>query len=630
MQDNDLACIVNSMAEITEITTSNEVLDDQDTPPDPLEGSLEEQTAFESTDSMFGGGKKQHNRGRPRKDGTLPGLAAPSQATRVPRPKYSTFKSDSTNPNQRVKAAIAWWNGCPGWAKSKMLAYVYRDWPYLLPVPQPENGRRQTDFAYIDKISGEEPLQDEMDVLHKYGCGRYRIIINEDVAVNGESKTLCTLYITGLSNDMRSFPPADPRVTDVNQVDLAHPDNKSYVEFLRMRGLLPEQKSIKEEEQEMATVTAVSEMTGLVGKLIDKQNSTASEGQVASTKAMEVVAEGAKAAIKITQDANEYASKQREASDARQQQHQYQPQAPAENPMSIALEIVKVIQGNNSGNSGDAILSKVIEMQTKAFERMEALIDKAIARPSQQPTPMTERIKDLREMKEMSETLWPRDKEKDDDVVDGVADAAGELGPKWLRPFIPMLVPVVAGLAQAFMAPKQQPMMPQYQPQYQPQPQQMYPPQYQPNPFPSQQMGSVLPPQQVHQPQPMPAAQVPAMPPEVLRLMQMIEIPFLKHIKDPNMTGTDFAGWFIDGFDQTTFDQVVVFGPEALFQSICAYQPIAMDLYNAGMAEVRVRSFIGEFCAPRWEPETPTTTVSTGRVTEMPSGLEEKLEVQPA
>ena len=590
---------MSGMDQETEVLEVPEAVNDPDMPPDEGLGPVE----------------VLRPRGRPRKDETPTGLTEPTQKRHVPRPKNNTYKSDAGNSGQKPKAIFTWVGGLPEWAKDKILGYVYRDWPYLKPVPEPPAGQKKTEFAYIDKITGVEMFTDETDFLNRYGCGRYRLILNEEDPRPGEgkgSKTLCTVWVNGLSNDMKSWPPSDRRVTDIAQVDLDHPDNRSYIEYLRGRGLLPNQRNFQEEEQEMAQVTAISEMTGLVKELVQNkgQNTDESNG-----KSMDLIADAAKRSMDMTQKAAEdYAKRTKELDDELHKRREASvapaqaqaAQAPQESPVKLALEIVALM---NQNRGSDDVLGKFMEMTNKNFERLEKIVENSLNRPLSQPTPITERVKDLRELKDMSETLWPREKDSDD-VGDAVGDAAGELAPKWLRPFIPIITPLAMGLAQAFLSPR--PGAPvQYPPQYPPQPQpgaNPYPPP--PVQFP----GPVSAPGPG--PQPVPTAPqsqpvnpptgpmpVPGMPAEVANLLFMIQGPFLNMIGDPQMSGTEFAGWFQDGFGVVAHNQVIAFGPEALFTAIASYPPIANELLAARMPEKRVRDFINEFCDPKWEDE---------------------------
>lgn len=552
--------------------------------------------------------------GRPRADGILPGLAAPTQPKNIPHPRFVTYKSDSVNPAQRPKAAFTWWGGLPEWAKNKVLGYVYRDWPVLKPPPEPVPGERKSEFAYIDKLAGTEPLGDELDLLNRYGCGRYRIILNEEDQRPGGGRTLATIHVTGLGNEMRSFPPADRRVSDIEQVDLTHPDNRAYVEFLRMRGLLPEQRSTKDEENEMATATAVSEMAGLVNKLVDSKTNDAGLTEQAVKGIIDMTQKGATATIESyrdsMRDAEEIRKKARDEVAASVVVAQSHPQAPAADPFDQAIKIVTLMNG---AKGNDDILAKFMEQSNKQMERLEAMVKENMNRPQLQPTPIVDRIKDLKDLREISRDLFGEKEESGPGLGDVAADAAGDMAPKWLRPFVPMLVPLVTGIAQAFMSrpgpvpvQQQQPYpypYPGYPPNQYPPPVAQYPPA--PVQFPNQGPAPVqIPPMQPQaQPQNITQTQVPGMDPQVSALLGMIRVPFLTQIQDQDLTGTDFAGWFVDGFGQDTHDQIVKFGPDALFAAICSYPPIANDLAAMAMQEVKVRQFITEFCYPKWDNE---------------------------
>ena len=128
----------------------------------------------------------------------------------VPDPKFRIFKSDATNPNQRFKPFCNYWNSLPQWAKDRSLLYVYREHPVLLYVERdPEGKQKDFEFNYIDKISGAEPLQDEADLLNRYGCGNYKLVFNV-IETGKPNRTLCTVYAVNIGGgDFKSNPPTE-------------------------------------------------------------------------------------------------------------------------------------------------------------------------------------------------------------------------------------------------------------------------------------------------------------------------------------------------------------------------------------------------------------------------------------
>jgi len=589
-----------------------------DSPPDTVVEEHVDPGPHYAVDSALAATPEEHRdaarkRGRPKgtvgipKDIPLPPDKEPSNY--VPTPKFNSFKSDATNPAQRTKALWNWWNALQPHQKDQLQAYVYRDWP-ILKLP---TGVRQEDVGSnpsMDKISGAEPIQDDVDFLHRYGVGIYRLRLNKtNKSKNGEttSGTITTAYINGLGVDMKSHPPTDKRIADIDQIELTHPENGSYISFLRMQGKLPEQRNQKDEENEMAQVTAISEMTGLVKDLVNKNKDDSNLTEQAVKGIIDMTQKGAVATIEgfrdSMKDAEEIRRKAREEVQAATVAH---PQAPAVDPFDQAIKIVTLMR---DARGNDDILKQFMDLSQRQMERMETMMKESLNRPQAQPTPIVDRIKDLKDLREISRDLFG-DKEEATGMGDAVGDAAGELAPKWLRPFIPIITPLAMGLAQAFLSPR--PGAPvQYPPQYPPQPQpgaNPYPPP--PVQFP----GPVSAPGPG--PQPVPTAPqsqpvnpptgpmpVPGMPAEVANLLFMIQGPFLNMIGDPQMSGTEFAGWFQDGFGVVAHNQVIAFGPEALFTAIASYPPIANELLAARMPEKRVRDFINEFCDPKWEDE---------------------------
>ena len=571
--------------------------------------------AFESTQSPLytppDTPQKGKKGGRPRNDGGPVGLTAPSIPIPVPRPRFSTFKSDATNNGQRPKSFFNWWNLLPTWAKDQTICYVYRDWPYLLPPPAGT-------YIYIDKISGSEPLQDETDLLNRYGCGRYRLIFNvEKAASQGDSKTLATVYITGLSNDMRSFPPADQRVSDVRQVDLTHPDNRSYVSFLRIAGKVLPGENTPEKEEDMANVQVVEQLTGLLDKQMERtEKATEAAVRAANVNAarpqqpdnnpalIEMMTKATEAAIGVTVRSADAAIRKAEAISTA---------VPAaagsmsqKDPLDVAMQIVQLM---NVGKGNDALLEKFMEQSNKQMERMEVLMKDTLARvTAPQQTPVGEAIKGALEYRKLLREL--REDDEDKGLGGAAMAAAGEVAPKWLAPLLPY-APLVGNMLQGFFQTRPAAPMPMPGPgagsgmpmqQGYPGPQsQPWPPQPAPGP-------QLVPNPTVQQVQPdpatMPSTPMPSvLPPEAVQLLTMIRVPFIASITDRAKTGTDFAGWFIDGYGQETYDQVIVGGAESVSTAIRLFPPIMDTLAQLQVPEVRFSAFVAEFCDPQWDDE---------------------------
>ena len=261
--------------------------------------------------------------GRPRLDGMPVGTAAPVRKLPFPRPRFKKWGTD-LNKDQQMRGFCGYWKELPTWAKDRAILYVYREHPILLPPPEVD-GKAEY-FKYIDKISGNEPLDGEIDLLNRYGCGSYFLLFN-DVESHGRERTVCVVNVSGVGgSDYRSNPPGDQRIDDVGQVDLAHPANKAYVSYLRANGKLPDPG---QEEKDMAVVASVEktvdrvldENQKLTQQLLDmakerrEEPAKPVESQSPSgvKESIEVVADAAKKANQMVVDASVQSTKMLEA-----------------------------------------------------------------------------------------------------------------------------------------------------------------------------------------------------------------------------------------------------------------------------------------------------------------------------
>lgn len=529
--------------------------------------AYEDPGAYDPSSSTFSAPPEQHakdNRkpGRARKDGISPKVAATGKDWEVPGTNYSSFKSDAVNPNQKTRAFYKYWNELPEWAKGKTICYVYRDWPVLLSIDddaEKEKPAGQREYKYIDKISGNTPLQDDTDLMQRFGCGGYSLSFNEQPG-RGQ---ICQVMIPMVGNDMKSFPPSDKRVVRFDQygVDLNHPANKSYVDFLRMRGKLPEQKDEEEEMAQLAQVEAVRALTEsnerLTSKVIDmaeqKGEARASTPQATADNALlNGVVQGMTqtfgAGITMLSDA---AKKSNEI--MAQQQHT---PAPGVDP------VVNELRNEIARLREDRFAQQIDILRAE----MRAIAERSTSN-NNPPQNVSETVSTFKQMRELFE-----------DLGIGETKAAAADNKPWWVDFALALAPVVAPIAQSFMAramtanqPQQQPVttvtqMPsvQQQPQQQPQPQQIAPATN----------------EQV----------------QLQKIIGAIEKPLDAHLMlQEEKSGELFAQHFIDGFSEDWFKYFKADGSENLRVSLLTYPSIAGVM--AKYPSTKVATFLSEFCA---------------------------------
>lgn len=503
--------------------------------------------------------------GRPRADGVVG--AAKTVVIDFPTPAYRTYRNDSNNPRQTSKAAYNYIGSLPTWAKNRGIAYVYRDWPILLP-------KNEDDYSYIDKVTPIDALTSDLDILQRYGCGSYRILLNDTEL----HKKVLTIWVVGLGgNDLKSNPPTDRRINSPGELDESRPENKVYISFLQGRGEAPEQINKKKEEEDMAQATVVGKLQDQNEKLLDRLIKKDEPSQQAATN------NGA--AVEVMKDA---ALKGQEA---------------MLTTFQNALEMLKGLKGGESngitidqvvalvttmsaqmGRAGAdpavmetvrALQAQVAQMQTARIEALERALEKAeervVTRPAGQTGTLQEQLETLRGLKGIIDDI--AGKSESNPVKEIAEDVAEAGGPWWLKPLMTTITSVVPAAASMYAnytanqnrgmggpAPVPYPFpAPGAAPGGFPQPPGPIPFPGAPGPATAYQ---ALPPGT----QPAPA---PAGPPQmtVAQLFDQIYTPLATHMLDPGMQdserGTTFAAWFASGWEGE-YEQLRKLGLETL------------------------------------------------------------------
>ena len=534
--------------------------------------------------------------GRPRKDDLPQGSITRPMPIPVPRPPYTQYKSDATNANQKSKAFYNWWNQLPEWVKNRTVVYVYRTWPVLRPLKEEANGEKK-DLVYIDKIDGNQPIQDDTDLLHKYGCGAYKLMFNE---APGPNITIIWIANIGTLSD---YPPTDRRISDPEtHLDMDIPANKSYIEFLRMRGKLPEQQSKDKAEAEMATIQAVEKMADTNKELMHEVIQMAKESgkrepipmSVPNTpESTEVIIQATTKAMDIVQSAAMKANADRgdPIETALRLVEVMRPQAPATAPVDTSqAEEVRELRRQVA----DLHTAQLNSMQEQLREMSARLATPVVAPvPSGGPFgSIKEGITAFKEMKNLVDSVSGKADGGDGDSAPG--------GPAWLKtaaaiaPHASSVMGTVRDMwamwqmnqmrgqtPQPFAQPgQQQPVQsPMQQPINQPGPQLVPPPAALPNPLGPPNYG---------------------LPEQAATIFSQIRVPLLNHLEayaggDEDCNGKNFADWFLFGFGEEAFKSATVNGEDLLTQALYAYPPIAEWIPKTGIDEVKFRQFVKDF-----------------------------------
>ena len=483
----------------------------------------------------------------------------PIRPTKFPTPQFRKYTTDAKDSAQRPSSAMRWVARLPVPMRDRCMYYVYRNHPVLKePEVDPETGKPKR-FKYIDRVYCNDPnlFIAEEDLLNRYGCGRYTLYLNEvDVAAGEEGRTILTIFAHNLGGgDYRAHPPNDELVCDPNNVDLDHPDNRGYRIFLTSIGKLPEQMNAEKEKQEMATATVVDQLTTGYKDMADRVIKMA-EGKANTPPKPEASPESAIFAAKGLMDAAGE-TMQRAATMAIEQSK----------GMGLA-EVLQVAKELSKGEDGtkaqvDMLTNRLLDMQTQQIEALNRRLDSIAtaaaansAAPASASSPATDPfayfdkgVDALKRMKNAVDELGGGSR-----AVDDAVDAAG--GPAWLKTAataMPFVAQILTGAVRAYelsrMAPGTVPPPAQPMPPMPTQPAPVQSPGAAPTPAPSTAS-------------PSPAAiSAPAGELNVPALIYSIQMPLLNHINMPDLTGADFADWFIGGYGLEVFAKVKEYGP---------------------------------------------------------------------
>ena len=555
--------------------------------------------------------EKATRRGRPAGSGAPPGSApAPNSSNtnqiRVPDPKYKTYYSDSENPNQKSKAFWNWWNQLPTSFKERCVAYVYRDWPVLITLD-----RDSDELTSIDCISGVEPIQNDNDLNDKYGAGDFCIWFNE--ALLPGRRTLCKIYVKG-SRDLKSRPPSDRRINDVNQIEMTDPQNAGYIAFLRGRGLLPDQITLAKKEGELASLQAAKEMSTTVERLTDKVIKMAEDkgkGTPGSDETLRVLTQASINANEIQADAAKRSNEM--LHETIRSMRELEGGAGKNGGMTFAeaLELAEKLANRSGGVDPEVIQlrAEIERMRNDRMQSLEAQINALKVLPTTNSSPsatMKESITAFKEMRDLVE-----------DVVGGgkanpVAEVGDELGlPKWAQYAIQFGLPLAGNIVSMVMAgrgltPIPSPPMPgmpgmagapgtgmPMQPPPQQRPQQQQPPQSQTNPA-----GLPAPIPTTLNPEDRTPNGLPTfgLHPDIAELLWEVKTPMTQYITSGDFNGEDYAATFCDNYGVDTYNMLKGFGAEAVEMAILAFPPITTRLNALSVSTDKLKKFVGEFC----------------------------------
>jgi hypothetical protein len=497
---------------------------------------------------------------------------------RFPTPPARRFASEAAAHKNRPNTALNWLNGLPQGFRNRCDFYIYRDLPVLVTPPVDTDTGRPKWYKYIDIVSAADPnpIREEADLLNRYGCGRYRLILNEtDKAKGEESRNIFMITITGLGSDYDKYPPNDQLVGDISKVDLDHPDNRGYVQYLRRNGKLPGDLDKEKQEQEMATAT-------IVEKVMD-QNKELIDTVVRTSKERPVTPVAAQAGPDVTAVLTMAGEVMREAS-----------LNAIKNSNGMTMRDVIELMGQLKPEStSDEVRELRQALDAERRERMTALerqlekLSTTAANPNTPPTsPFAYFDEGLKAMEHMKTVT--------DKFTGGGGGAAEEAGmPKfmtWLQPVLTIAQNLASSGVQAWALYQRQQQMNTgvpVPPMSTASPASPIPDTPTTNPTPTAAAVAGLP-----APTPGPVAVPDPSLERATTLLNSIQVPLLNYLGNPELDGISFADWFISGFSVDAYYELRQYG-QMIEIALTNYEPIkpVIDALPAG----RLHQFVDEF-----------------------------------
>lgn len=477
--------------------------------------------------------------------------------------------------------------------EDKRARYLLAFYRYLPIIDATEGGTKNKAIDMIPGESHENYFATEPDwekiVLHRYGSGNYGVYLNET------GRTVMRCFDVKTRWDLENYPP----ILDPKTLDEAHPQNKSYIQYLRQKGIsLPTQQ---EKENEAMQVSAMETMATTIKDLASRQNVPVPPAPPSQSEAM--LTQAATAAIGIVKDT---AAMQAKATSG------------GNDGLQIAQTIISAAREMGGGNKGpDPVIALLMQQGEQQAVRiaasedrynrlMERMLDDKDRKAA---TPEKSLIDAVREAKELLEVVTGGGKAEGEE---GAAKPGGWTDMLWqqLPTIAPMLIQGAFGLvdrvqnayvsiAAANAAAKD-----------------------------GRPVEAAVAQVQAKQVQQQPQQQIevpPGMDPALLQqyhmMLNAITPAIIEHLRN-NQTGETFARWFIDGNGQLAYDRVAGtckrFNPETqevttdiegLMTIIKTFPPLWGQV---APLEIKFRQFILEFVTYEEAPEEEEESQAKG------------------
>lgn len=423
------------------------------------------------------------------------------------------------------------------------MLYLYRYWPIIdRKLTDPDNPN------YIEAIS--EPYTVE-DLKRRHGSGSYSIKMNDLNRPKGQ--TVCESTFT--IND-----PEAPPVLDVREVVRGHVKNASYVQGLIARGELPKENPMQQQSAPSTDAQTAALLVPLIREMMnslrDKKPENV-EGQLMQ-KVIDTMSKASDKSIEMAL-------------------RQVKPEASATDQLVMFDKIIGLVEkmkGDNKPAAVDPLMSHILEELREERRANRTLMEKLFERKANVES--EDEPKGM--VKTVMETLLQR-------ALDGIDSGGGGHQLKWWQEQMPTFITEgnkalgqLKDLAAMFFFNKANAAG-----------------------FPrpaANTPGAALP---AAEPTPAPGGETNMNPNPMVQILNEITPPLIEHLKSEELTGRDFAEWFIYGLEGTgtggygprAFKQVQGIGKQTLLSACKNHPPIASQL--VGVSDERIATFLDDF-----------------------------------
>lgn len=380
-----------------------------------------------------------------------------------------------------------WYSLKPG-ERARSTVYVYRAWPVLdhsrgltpeeVFAIREKKRRLTTNIAKLTEPFSPQHWRDE--ILHRFGSGDYHFKLNDaGVRNNGKlpPRQMCQTTVRGLRDD--DHPPVvDPKVLDLND-----PQNRSYIQFLLMKGIQIPGLDEPEKPKENEDMAATERLAESVEKMADRNATLAAQiaaqsaaqaaakdkpadvSTQASLAGMDIVKAAAQAALDFQAKATEASAKAQDPivyhKNIMEAAERFKPAAPdpnggGANMMDMMMKFLGMMQQSNKEVIQEIRESSrlVAEAQNARITFTEKIAQDALARssnpsnaapgtpgattgtPAAPPDPIAGTLRVLEGMEKIMERT-------------GVFGGKGSDGPWWARPAMTLAASIPTAISYA-------------------------------------------------------------------------------------------------------------------------------------------------------------------------------------